>query len=187
MRDHFNEDHSHRRGHHHGHGGRGGEHGGRAKRGEARYILLDALRDGAKHGYEIIKTLEERSAGRYAPSPGTVYPTLQFLEGAGLVRAEEIGERRVYSLTDTGRTELETRSEDIAAFWTRFAQPEASAAAQTEWNFLREELDLLSRTAGGAIDRDDPEILRRVRQAVEGCRSEVRHILSNSTPENTKT
>lgn len=173
-------DHSHD-GHHHGHGhrhGRSGEHGGRARRGEARHILLDSLRDGAKHGYEIIKTLEERSSGNYAPSPGTVYPTLQFLEEAGLVRAAETGERRVYTLTEAGQTELEARADEIAAFWTRFTQPEASAAAQTEWGFLREELDLLSRTAGGALDRSDPEILRRVRQAVEGCRNEIRRLLA---------
>src|SRR5213596_1722404 len=54
---------------HHGRRHYGGPHG-RAKRGEARYVLLDALRDGPKHGYEIIKTLEERSAGRYVSSPG---------------------------------------------------------------------------------------------------------------------
>ena len=69
-----------------------------------RYILLDALRDGPKHGYEIIKTLEERSGGKYVPSPGTVYPTLQYLEDQGLVRATEEADRRIYqSLTPARR------------------------------------------------------------------------------------
>src|SRR5579871_2521572 len=54
-----------------GHGG-GPGNGGRAKRGALRYVLLDALRDGPKHGYEIIKAFEERTQGQYGPSPGTV-------------------------------------------------------------------------------------------------------------------
>ena len=74
-------------------GGHPGERGGRARRGEARHLLLDALRDGPKHGYEIIKALELRSGGQYAPSPGTIYPTLQFLEDASLIRAEQQNER----------------------------------------------------------------------------------------------
>src|SRR5262245_37807364 len=50
------------------------------ERGVLRYLILDALVDGPKHGYEVIKRLEERTEGEYAPSPGTVYPTLQLLE-----------------------------------------------------------------------------------------------------------
>ena len=100
----------------------GGPHG-RARRGEARYVLLDTLRDGPKHGYEIIKALEERSAGRYTPSPGTVYPTMQFLEDQGLVRAEQEAERRVYALTEQGRAALESHAADLTDFWARFSGP----------------------------------------------------------------
>ena len=81
--------------------GPGGEHpgerGGRARRGEARLSCCWTFcGTGPKHGYEIIKSLESRSGGQYAPSPGTVYPTLQFLEEAGLIRAEQQNERKVY-------------------------------------------------------------------------------------------
>ena len=172
----------------HGSGGHGGGHRDRARRGEARYVLLDALRDGPKHGYEIIKHLEERSGGEYAPSPGTVYPTLQYLEDAGQVRSEQSAERRVYHLTDAGRAELEARAEDLQAFWAaRLAGPPAtSAAAQRhpEIDFLAEELDALGRTAWGglrgALDRNDLETVRRVRQTIERCRGEVREIIAES-------
>ncbi len=180
----------------HGHGGRGqGRHGGggshfgggrdRARRGEARYVLLDALRDGPKHGYEIIKYLEERSSGEYAPSPGTVYPTLQFLEDAGQVCSEQSAERRVYHLTEGGRAELEARAEDLNAFWARLAGPPASGAQRhPEVEFVAEELDALGRTVWGglrgALDRNDLETVRRVRQTIERCRGEVRQIIAES-------
>ena len=168
-------------------GGRGGPfggHRGRARRGEARYVLLDALRDGPKHGYEIIKSLEERSGGEYAPSPGTVYPTMQYLEDLGQVRSEQGAERRVYHLTDAGRAELEARAEDLTAFWARFGAPATSAASQPEIGFLQEELDTLARTVWGGLrsvaDRDDPETVRLVRQAVERCRGEIREIIAQA-------
>src|SRR5450759_3634621 len=89
---------------HHGRGGYGHgpgrperEHGGgRARRGETRYVLMDALLSGPKHGYEIVKALEERSAGQYVPSPGTVYPTMQYLQDEGYVTATQDGDRRVF-------------------------------------------------------------------------------------------
>jgi len=188
-------------GHHHheggppGHGGgrhfRGGDGGtgrdhfggprGRARRGEARYVLLDALRDGPKHGYEIIKTLEERSSGRYAPSPGTVYPTMQLLEDQGLVRADQEAERRVYSLTEAGLADLEAHAEEVADFWARFAGPDTAAASVPEIGYLQEELGALTRTIWGGVrglrEQGDPETIRRVRQAVEHCREEVRAVI----------
>ena len=169
-----------------GDGGPGRDHSGgprgRARRGEVRTILLDALRDGPKHGYEIIKALEERSAGRYAPSPGTVYPTMQLLEDQGLVRADQEAERRVYSLTEAGQAELEAHAEEVKDFWARFAGPATSPASRPEVGFLRDELDELARTVWGGLrdvlDRDDPETVRTVRQALARCREEVRSILS---------
>lgn len=154
---------------------------GRARRGEARYILLDALRDGPKHGYEIIKTLEERSAGEYVPSPGTVYPTLQYLEDQGFVSANEESERRVYQLTEAGTAELEAQAEPIAAFWTRF-EVQAAMGVQPEIRFLEEELEHLNRVVWsslrGAIAQGDQTLIREVRQTVEACQSQVREVIT---------
>ncbi|MEZ4731337.1 MAG: PadR family transcriptional regulator [Caldilineaceae bacterium] len=127
-----------------GRGRHGERHGGRrsrARRGDTRYILLDALRAGPKHGYEIIKAVEERSAGEYIPSPGTVYPTLQYLEDQGFVRAIQEAERRVYQLTEAGQAELAAQAKQVTAFWQRFTDQGVAAASQHEVTFLQEELD----------------------------------------------
>jgi DNA-binding PadR family transcriptional regulator len=145
-------------------------------------VLLDALRDGPKHGYEIIKSLEERSAGQYVSSPGTVYPTMQYLEELGLVRADQEGERRVYSLTEAGRAELNAHAEHVDAFWGRFAAKSITRTSRHEVGFLQDELDDLIRTAwsglGEAIERDDQQTIRQVREAVELCQNEIREIIS---------
>src|ERR1041385_8556590 len=98
---------------HHGHGHHRGRRGGRARRGESKYLLMEALRGAPKHGYEIIKSLEERSGGQYSPSPGNVYPTLQFMAEAGLARAEQDGDRRIYHLTDEGARELSAHVDEV--------------------------------------------------------------------------
>ncbi|MBK8799860.1 MAG: PadR family transcriptional regulator [Anaerolineales bacterium] len=59
--------------------------------------------------------------GRYIPSPGTVYPTLQYLEDQGFVRANQEAERRTYQLTEAGQAELDAQAEQVTAFWKRFA------------------------------------------------------------------
>jgi DNA-binding PadR family transcriptional regulator len=78
--------------------------GPRMRRGDIRWALLEALGDGPAHGYELIVRLEDRSGGMWRPSPGSVYPTLQMLEDEGLVRSEERDAKRVYELTEAGRT-----------------------------------------------------------------------------------
>ncbi len=189
--------HHHERGRHEHGGGRhfrgddgpGRDHfggpRGRARRGEARYVLLDALRDGPKHGYEIIKALEEKSGGRYAPSPGTVYPTMQLLEDQGLVRADQESERRVYALTEAGRAELEAHAKEVADFWARFAGPDT--AGRPEMGFLRDDLDDLARTVWSGLrdvpGRADPETVRAVRGVLARCREEVRAVIAAATAE----
>jgi len=73
------------------------------RRGDVRPALLTLLQEGPMHGYQMIQELESKSGGRWRPSAGSVYPTLQQLEDEGLVRSEELDGRRTYSLTDEGR------------------------------------------------------------------------------------
>lgn len=172
----------------HGPGDRRGDRGpgggrGRARRGDARYILLDALRDGPKHGYEIIKTLEERSGGKYVPSPGTVYPTLQYLEDQGFVRASEEADRRIYQLTEAGQAELDAQAPQVTAFWKRFGGAAVAPAAQQEVSFLQDELEHLERVVWRglrpAIAGGQQETIRRVRGAIEECQDKVRAIVAD--------
>ena len=159
------------------------------ERGVLRYLLLDALRDGPKHGYELIRSLEERTHGFYSPSPGVIYPTLQLLEDQGFVRADQDQERRVYHLTDAGRAELQAHAEMVQAVWARFAGRAPSGAGRQEALFLRDEMGSLVRTvwvgARGALQRGDLETLRQVRQVLERARNEVREILSRAADSET--
>jgi DNA-binding PadR family transcriptional regulator len=78
--------------------------GGRRRRGDIRNAVLALLEEAPAHGYELIQRLEEKSQGAWRPSAGSIYPTLQLLEDEGLVRSNERDGKRVYELTDEGRT-----------------------------------------------------------------------------------
>src|SRR5262249_57646881 len=103
----------------HAHRARGRGVGRHEMRGRARHrvrlgavssAILALLDDRPMHGYEMITELEERTGGRWRPSAGSIYPTLQLLEDEGLVSAEEIEGRRVYSLTEAGQKAAPDRS-----------------------------------------------------------------------------
>jgi DNA-binding PadR family transcriptional regulator len=82
--------------------------------GRLRLYLLKLLEESPRHGYEVIRLLEDRFMGLYAPSPGTIYPRLQRLEAEGLVeQSKEEGGRKVYRITDAGRQELASRREEL--------------------------------------------------------------------------
>ncbi|MFD0349162.1 PadR family transcriptional regulator [Kitasatospora aburaviensis] len=81
--------------------------------GRLRLYLLKLLDESPRHGYEVIRLLEERFQGLYAPSAGTVYPRLAKLEQEGLVAHSTEGGRKVYRLTDAGRTELAARQGEL--------------------------------------------------------------------------
>src|SRR5207342_32985 len=83
--------------------GRGARGGGQLRRGEIRPLILAVLATKPMHGYEVITELEAQSGGRWRPSAGSIYPTLQQLADEGLVTSEEIDGRRVYALTDEGK------------------------------------------------------------------------------------
>jgi DNA-binding PadR family transcriptional regulator len=93
------------------HGGRGR---GRARRGDVRLALLLLLGEEPRNGYQLMQTIEERSDGRWRPSPGSVYPTLSQLEDEGLVRAVDGDNGKVFEITDAGREHLASRAEEPA-------------------------------------------------------------------------
>src|SRR5258708_1789643 len=112
-------------------GGRGGRHGTgggdfmRARRmlaqGDLQLIALALIAEQPRHGYEIIKVLEDKTAGWYSPSPGIVYPTLTYLEEAGYVTAQPEGAKKPYSITPEGRAHLEENRDFVDAVLDRFA------------------------------------------------------------------
>jgi DNA-binding PadR family transcriptional regulator len=100
-----------------------GERGQRADRGVVRYLVLDAVAQQPRHGYEIMQAIAERSGGAYKPSPGVVYPTLQMLEEMGLIRGVESAGRKVFEITAEGRRELEANRLEVEDFYERAAGP----------------------------------------------------------------
>lgn len=127
------------------------------EQGDLRFVILKLLGEKPSHGYEIIKAVEERFGGAYAPSPGIVYPTLTLLEEQGLIAVVETeGPRKLYGLTDTGRAELAGSATDIDRVFARMSE-------------------LRQRFGGGAA----PEIVR----AMDNLKAALRLRLSRGAPE----
>lgn len=106
--------------------GRGGRRRGAGRmfeQGDLKYVILRLLDEKPRHGYEIIKELEERFGGAYSPSPGTVYPTLTMLEDLGYTQATvEEGGKKIYAITDAGRAYLAEHSETVDGIFDRMAR-----------------------------------------------------------------
>jgi DNA-binding PadR family transcriptional regulator len=155
-------------------GGRGGDMGSedmmRARRmlaqGDLRLIALALIAQAPRHGYEIIKQLEEKTADWYSPSPGIVYPTLTYLEEAGYVTASAEGSKKLYTITDEGRAYLEANRElvdvvldRLAAFgervnrWRRASRDEREDR-RTLPPLVEATLDHLREAVGKRLDTD---------------------------------
>jgi DNA-binding PadR family transcriptional regulator len=87
--------------------------------GDMKYVILKLLQDKPRHGYEVMKELEEQLHGCYSPSPGTVYPTLQWLEDEGLVSAREVEGKKVYEITEAGRKFLDEHRDVVDDIFER--------------------------------------------------------------------
>ncbi len=101
--------------------GRGGGRIGRLlEHGDLRFVLLALIEDQPRHGYELIKALEDRTGGAYRPSPGVVYPTLSLLEDEGLIRpADRESARKLYEITEEGRAALQANRGGVEAVFRR--------------------------------------------------------------------
>jgi DNA-binding PadR family transcriptional regulator len=106
-------------------GGRDPEDWMRARRmlaqGDLRLIALALIAEAPRHGYEIIKLLEEKTAEWYSPSPGIIYPTLTYLEEAGYVTAAAEGSKKLYTITEEGSAYLKANREIVDAVLDRLS------------------------------------------------------------------
>ena len=142
------------------HGGMGGGEMMRAGRmlaqGDLRLIALALIAEQPRHGYEIIKLLEDKTAGWYSPSPGIVYPTLTYLEEVGYLTAQPEGAKRLYTITAEGRAYLEQNRAFVDA--------------------VLERLDAVGERMRSRRSEDDdegrrgPRVSRLVRAALENLR-----------------
>jgi DNA-binding PadR family transcriptional regulator len=90
--------------------------------GELRLVLLKLIADQPRHGYDLIRAIEEMTHGSYAPSPGVVYPTLTMLQDMGLIRENEAGgSRKIFAVTPEGEAHLADRLEEAEALIDRLS------------------------------------------------------------------
>jgi len=140
--------------------------GGRTRRGDVKFLVLEVLADGPRHGYDIIGAIEERRGFR--PSAGSIYPTLQMLEDGGFVTAAEVAGKRTYTITDTGRALLADRAN--AAGSDEDDAPDAR-------HRLKGSAMKLAAAVMGTRGTDDAT-LDRVREILDRARKEIYAILA---------
>jgi len=142
-------------------GGRG--RGRRARRmfesGELRLVLLKLIADEPRHGYDLIRAIEELTGGEYAPSPGVVYPTLTLLQDMGLIEeAPGKAARKPFQVTDEGRAHLQERAEEVEGLLERLSDlkpHEGTMHGSPVWRAMRNlGVALRSRMARGDVTED---------------------------------
>jgi DNA-binding PadR family transcriptional regulator len=144
--------------------------------GEVRVALLALLAEQPRHGYDLMRELEERSGGAYRASAGTIYPTLQQLEDEGLVSSERENGKRVYRLTEAGQRESEAGAEDVQDIWRRSREwRDWRSAFHPDTAELRRPVMRLMRAAFRVVSHgeDDPDRVDRVREILERAREEL--------------
>jgi DNA-binding PadR family transcriptional regulator len=146
--------------------------------GDLRLIVLTLLAREPRHGYDIIKALEEHSSGVYSPSPGIVYPTLTFLEEAGYATAASAGSKRVYTITDAGRAYLDESREQADAVLAEIAKIGQRLARARAW---LEEED--RQRSGSRLDRDIPGVVPEVNEARRALKAAIAEKLDASEEE----
>ncbi len=113
-------------------GGRDGSGGGRRGRmfdgGELKLVLLGLIGEAPRHGYDLIREIEERTGGAYAPSPGVIYPTLTLLDDMGLIEGVADGSKKQFAITDAGRAELDAKAAELKTLMDRLAELGAQRA-----------------------------------------------------------
>lgn len=156
-----------------GHGGR--RRGQMFESGELRLVILKLLKEQPRHGYDVIKALEERMAGCYTASAGSVYPTLQLLEDQGLVRSVETEGKKVYHITPAGEALLEERRSELDDIIDRVRETVKDFAGGSMGELNKAFGQVAAKTFKEAFRRGpgDPgvrrvaEILRRTAEEIE--------------------
>ncbi len=142
------------------------------RRGDIRTAVLSTLQDGPGHGYELMTRLSERSGGRWRPSPGSIYPMLQALQDEGLVTSTEADGKRVFELTETGRTAAAERAEAGPNPW--------DIGADDDRHKLRHALVQLAAAIKQISMTDSPEIHERAEAIVTDARRKLYQLLAEA-------
>ena len=148
-------------------------------KGNFKYLVLDLLKDKPRHGYEIIRDLEERFHGFYSPSPGAVYPTLQWLEEMGYVSSAQQEGKKIYTITDAGKNYLDEKSKEtdemkqqMKDWWGYW-----SSEVRDEMRDVMRQLGDLGRMIGQKAREAGAEKIPEVKEVLDKAFKEIEKIL----------
>ena len=145
-------------------------------RGDLKYVILELLKDKPRHGYDIIRELEELSYGFYKPSPGVIYPTLQMLEEMGYASSNEQEGKRVYSITEEGLKFLENQS-NIADGVRRQMKHKWSFKNIGRMIMVMREYHALEDLLGNSFRKLDADKAEQIRQILSQAYQEIESVL----------
>jgi len=170
---------------HEGRGHRGGGPGRFFESGDLRFVILHLISDAPRHGYEIIKLIENQMGGAHAPSPGIIYPTLTMLEEMGLAAVTVEGTRKLYSITDQGRRELDANREMTDAILHRLQQAGERHARDRSGPIMRamENLRMVLRMRG---DQLPPDQLAAVTDIIDNAAKQIERLGWDGSPSKSK-
>ena len=157
--------------------------GGRMfEQGDLKYVILQLLDEKPRHGYEIIKALEERFGGIYSPSAGTVYPTLTLLEDLGYARVSvEEGGKKIYSITDEGRAYLAQNRSAVDDIFERIAELGSTFLSDAMMDINRAFKDVGQATyRGGPRVFRDKDAARKIKEILEQAAREIDDIVRSA-------
>jgi DNA-binding PadR family transcriptional regulator len=146
--------------------------------GDLRYVLLQLITEKPRHGYELIKAIEEQFGGMYSPSPGIVYPNLNLLEELGYLRSETAAEstRKLYTITAEGTNYLAANRAAVDAIFARIAEIGRAygggPAPEIRRAMANLETALSIRLGKGPLDAAQ---LRTITEALDRAAGEVEH------------
>lgn len=149
--------------------------------GDLHLIVLALLAKEPRHGYDVIKALEEHSSGVYSPSPGIVYPTLTFVEEAGYASAASEGNRRVYTITETGRIHLADNRERVDTVLAEIERVGRKMARARDW--IQDDDRQDQDKDRDRRDRDIPGVVPEVNDARRALKTAIAEKLDASPEE----
>ncbi|HEU5286338.1 MAG TPA: PadR family transcriptional regulator [Sphingomicrobium sp.] len=146
--------------------------------GELRLVLLKLIADEPRHGYDLIRAIEELTGGEYAPSPGVVYPTLTLLQDMGLIEeAQAEGPRKPFQATDEGRSHLEEKADEVEALFERleeFAPRERSSAGPSLGRAVSNLMNALRHRIGR--DGFDEELVHEIATILDEAAQRIERV-----------
>jgi DNA-binding PadR family transcriptional regulator len=143
--------------------------------GDLKVLALALIAEQPRHGYELIKLIEEKTRGAYSPSPGVIYPTLTFLEEAGYVTAESEGAKKRYTITEPGRAYLKENRDVADMILHRLAAiGEKLARRRRAWEKHENEAKGVPKLVDAALDNLRAATLKRLETEGEAGDAETR-------------